>query len=142
MLPAKFHPTNNNLFLCASSDNRLYGWDCRAGTVTQEYNYHLAPANTVTFFDEGRKFVSTSDDKKILVWEFDIPVPIKYIQVREIAYGWYCSRVTMFAAVARSLIAVGARPAQHAECDAASVGRVLLWPEHGQHHRDLQLLAR
>jgi hypothetical protein len=22
--------------------------------------------------------VSTSDDKKILVWEFDIPVPIKY----------------------------------------------------------------
>jgi pre-mRNA-processing factor 17 len=23
--------------------------------------------------------VSTSDDKKILVWEFDIPVPIKYI---------------------------------------------------------------
>jgi hypothetical protein len=33
----------------------------------------------VTFFDEGRRFVSSSDDKKILVWEFNIPVPIKYV---------------------------------------------------------------
>ena len=47
--------------------------------MVQEYNYHLGPVNTVTFFDNGRKFASTSDDKKILVWEFDIPVPIKYI---------------------------------------------------------------
>ncbi len=39
----------------------------------------MGPCNTITFFDNGRKFVSTSDDKKILVWEYDIPVPIKYI---------------------------------------------------------------
>ena len=25
------------------------------------------------------RFVSTSDDKKILIWEWGIPVPIKYI---------------------------------------------------------------
>jgi WD40 repeat protein len=35
--------------------------------------------NTVTFVDEGRRFVSTSDDKTIRVWEFGIPVQIKYI---------------------------------------------------------------
>ena len=34
----------------------------------------------MAFFDEGRKFVSSSDDKKLMVWEFDTPVPIKYIQ--------------------------------------------------------------
>ncbi len=45
----------------------------------QEYNYHLGPVNSVTFIDEGRQFVSTSDDKTIRVWEFGIPVQIKYI---------------------------------------------------------------
>merc|ERR1711991_26067 len=76
----KFRPTDNNIFLMAASDNKIYQWDARTGEVCQEYNYHLQPCNTVTFFDGGRKFVSTSDDKKLLVWEFDIPVPIKYIQ--------------------------------------------------------------
>lgn len=110
----RFAPTNQNVFVMAASDNKLYQvcetsslfrrslsrftivqWDTRSGEVVLEYNYHLGmclfvrlasshsgagPCNTVTFFDEGRKFISTSDDKKILVWEFDTPVPIKYIQ--------------------------------------------------------------
>lgn len=76
----KFHPEDDNVFLVAASDNRVYQWDVRTGAVSQEYNYHLQPCNTITFFERGRKFVSTSDDKKVLVWEYDIPVPIKYIQ--------------------------------------------------------------
>lgn len=75
----KFYPNDNNIFLMAASDNKIYQWDSRSGTVCQEYNYHLQPCNTITFCDEGRKFISTSDDKKLLVWEYDIPVPIKYI---------------------------------------------------------------
>ena len=49
------------------------------GDLVQEYDYHLAAVNTITFVDEGRRFVSTSDDKTIRVWEFGIPVQIKYI---------------------------------------------------------------
>lgn len=63
----KFYPNDNNIFLVAASDNKIYQWDVRTGEVCQEYNYHLQPCNTINFFDEGRKFVSTSDDKKILV---------------------------------------------------------------------------
>jgi pre-mRNA-processing factor 17 len=59
----RYNPRDNNSFLVAASDNKVYQWDARAGTVTQEYNYHLQPCNTVTFFDEGRKFITTSDDK-------------------------------------------------------------------------------
>lgn len=45
-----------------------------------EYDYHLGPVNTITFVDGNRRLVSTSDDKKVLVWEYNAPVPIKYIQ--------------------------------------------------------------
>lgn len=44
-----------------------------------EYDRHLGPVNTITFIDENRKFVSTSDDKSIRVWDWNIPVDVKYI---------------------------------------------------------------
>jgi pre-mRNA-processing factor 17 len=76
----KYYPRDNHLFLMTASDNKIYQWDTRAGSIVQVYNYHLQPVNSITFVDDDKKFVSTSDDKKVLVWEFDIPVPIKYIQ--------------------------------------------------------------
>lgn len=46
------------------------------GVCAQEYNYHLGAVNTVTFVDDNRRFVSTSDDKTVRVWEFGIPVQV------------------------------------------------------------------
>jgi len=31
---------------------------------------HLGAVNTVTFVDKGRRFVTTSDDKSLRVWEW------------------------------------------------------------------------
>ncbi len=76
---AKFYPPNDKLFVFAASDNRLYTFDWTSGEMVQEYNHHLSAVNTVTFYDNNTKFASTSDDKKMLLWEWDIPVPIKYI---------------------------------------------------------------
>ena len=43
-------------------------------------NYrHLGAVNTITFVDENRRFVTTSDDKSLRVWEWDTPVDMKYI---------------------------------------------------------------
>ena len=42
--------------------------------MVQEYNHHLSAVNTVTFYDNATRFASTSDDKKMLLWEWDIPV--------------------------------------------------------------------
>jgi pre-mRNA-processing factor 17 len=60
--------------------NRLgIQYDMNSGEITQEYDQHLGPVNTITFVDENRRFVTTSDDKTIRAWDFDIPVVIKYI---------------------------------------------------------------
>lgn len=45
-------------------------WDIRTGEVVQEYDRHLGAVNTITFVDENRRFVSTSDDKSLRVWEW------------------------------------------------------------------------
>ncbi|KAI9797700.1 MAG: hypothetical protein M1833_005361 [Piccolia ochrophora] len=80
-------------FLAGMSDKKIIQFDTRlappttsaddpAATLslpTQEYDHHLAAVNTLTFTDAGRRFLSTSDDKSLRAWEYNIPVPIKYI---------------------------------------------------------------
>jgi len=75
----KFHPIEQDQFLMASSDNRIWQWDIKTGETVQEYNHHIQSVNSVLICDDGKRFVSTADDKKILVWEWGIPVPMKYI---------------------------------------------------------------
>ena len=72
-------------------------YDANSGNLVLTYDHHLGPVNSVLFVDNDNRFVSTSvricvsfleaeltvcfgkDDKKVLVWEWNIPVPIKYI---------------------------------------------------------------
>ena len=76
----KFYPHDDNTFVVGCSDNKIVAYDSNTGEITQEYDHHLAPVNTITFVeDNGTKMVTSSDDKKVLVWEWDIGVPIKYI---------------------------------------------------------------
>ncbi|KAF7437171.1 hypothetical protein PC9H_004007 [Pleurotus ostreatus] len=77
----RFHPDEDkqNIFLAGMSDKKIIQYDMNSGEITQEYDQHLGPVNTITFVDENRRFVTTSDDKTIRAWDFDIPVVIKYI---------------------------------------------------------------
>ena len=45
-------------------------WDIRTEEIVQEYDRHLGAVNTITFVDQNRRFVSTSDDKSLRVWEW------------------------------------------------------------------------
>lgn len=54
-------------------------YDLRTAEVTQSYTEHLGPVNTITFVDNNRKFASTSDDKKVFLWEYGIPIVVKHI---------------------------------------------------------------
>jgi pre-mRNA-processing factor 17 len=67
---AKIHPeaASSHEILVGQQNKLVTQWDVRANEIVQTYNEHLGPVNTITFIDENRRFVSSSDDKKIFVW--------------------------------------------------------------------------
>ncbi|KAJ1557736.1 pre-mRNA-processing factor 17 [Nowakowskiella sp. JEL0078] len=77
----KFNPDEDkqNIFLAGCADKKVYQFDINSGEITQEYDQHLGAVNTITFVDDNRRFITTSDDKTLRAWEFDIPVVIKYV---------------------------------------------------------------
>ena len=66
-------------FVAGMSDKKIIQYDTRTGKLMQEYDHHLGPVNTITFVDDDRRFITTSDDKSLRAWEYNIPVPIKFI---------------------------------------------------------------
>ncbi|RDA90251.1 hypothetical protein CP533_0667 [Ophiocordyceps camponoti-saundersi (nom. inval.)] len=78
----KFNPVPEHAteFLAGMSDKKIMQWDTRIpDQIVQEYDHHLAAINTITFVDQNRRFITTSDDKSLRAWDYNIPVPIKYI---------------------------------------------------------------
>ncbi|KAK6019087.1 WD domain, G-beta repeat protein [Ostertagia ostertagi] len=72
----KFHPDDdkNHMFLSGMQNKKIVQWDTRTGEIVQEYDRHLGAVNSITFFDKNRRFASTSDDKSIRIWEWEIPL--------------------------------------------------------------------
>lgn len=44
-----------------------------------QYEYHQGSVNTVTFFENNKHFMSTGDDRKVVIWDYRIPAPLKLI---------------------------------------------------------------
>ncbi|KAI6241236.1 Pre-mRNA splicing factor [Aphelenchoides fujianensis] len=78
----KFHPDDDKqtTFVSGMHNKKILQWDTRSGEIEQDYDRHLGPVNSITFFDKNRRFCSTSDDKSIRIWEWGIPVDTKMIQ--------------------------------------------------------------
>lgn len=77
----RWNPSQPNEFIAGTSDKKIVQFDVRADDKkpVQEYDHHLQAVNTVTFCDEDRRFMSTSDDRSLRSWEYGIPVPIKLV---------------------------------------------------------------
>jgi pre-mRNA-processing factor 17 len=67
-----FNPDEDkqHLFVAGTSDKKILCFDTRSGDIVQEYDRHLGAVNTITFVDNNRRIVTTSDDKSIRAWEW------------------------------------------------------------------------
>jgi pre-mRNA-processing factor 17 len=76
-----FNPDDDkqNQFLVGTSAKKISQYDIDTGKQIQSYDEHIGAINSLTFLDNNRKFVSTSDDKKIFIWEYGLPVVVKHI---------------------------------------------------------------
>jgi pre-mRNA-processing factor 17 len=72
-------PELQHYFVSGYSDKKVLQWNCNSGKITQKYDEHLGSVNAIAFSENGRQFVSSSDDKSLRVWTWGIPVVIKYI---------------------------------------------------------------
>ena len=77
----RFKPDDDNQLLVAFGDRRLRHWDIRehGDKPSQTYDFHQSAVNSVNFCEQGQKFVSTGDDRKLLVWDWGVPSPVKII---------------------------------------------------------------
>jgi pre-mRNA-processing factor 17 len=76
-----YNPVEPYSILGALSNKKIQQFDLReeGGKVTQTYDHHLGPVNCIQFIDHGKRFISSSDDKSLRVWDWSINVPIKFI---------------------------------------------------------------
>lgn len=72
MLPVVFWCVQDkqHIFVAGMSDKKIVQWDTTSGEIMQEYDRHLNAVNTISFIDDNKRIVSTSDDKSIRVWEW------------------------------------------------------------------------
>ena len=74
------HPLSAHECLTGMQNKVIAQWDLRANEVAQQYTDHMGAVNTCTFLGtDGKGFVSSSDDKKLLVWDYGVNAVIKHI---------------------------------------------------------------
>ncbi|CAN6658373.1 pre-mRNA-processing factor 17 [Trichomonascus vanleenenianus] len=75
----RFNPLDTNGFVMGTQDNKIVQFDIRTKEIVQQYDHHLGAVNTITFVDNNKRFMTTSDDKSVRVWDWQVNSPIKFI---------------------------------------------------------------
>ncbi|SCU93242.1 LAMI_0E13696g1_1 [Lachancea mirantina] len=77
-----FHPSNPSEILVGLSDSKIQHFDMRIPTkqgLVQVYDHHMSSILSLAYFPDGSRFISSSGDKTVRIWENQINIPIKQI---------------------------------------------------------------
>ncbi|CDK29576.1 unnamed protein product [Kuraishia capsulata CBS 1993] len=69
----------NHEFVVGLTNNKIEHFDSRTEETVQTYDHHMGAINDICFVDNGNKFMSSSDDKTLRVWGWQVNMPIKHI---------------------------------------------------------------
>ncbi|CAI4059020.1 Cdc40p SKDI_04G5740 [Saccharomyces kudriavzevii IFO 1802] len=75
-------PTNPHEFIVGLSNSKILHYDDRIPEkqgLVQTYDHHLSSILALRYFPDGSKFISSSEDKTVRIWENQINVPVKQI---------------------------------------------------------------
>ncbi|AET40269.1 Cdc40p Ecym_5528 [Eremothecium cymbalariae DBVPG len=77
-----FHPINNYELVVGLLNSEIKHYDTRdnyKNGLIQTYDHHTSSIIALKFFPNGSKFISSSEDKTIRIWDNQINIPIKQI---------------------------------------------------------------
>ncbi|CCH45495.1 putative WD repeat-containing protein [Wickerhamomyces ciferrii] len=74
----KFNPFNDDEFIVGLMNSKIDHYSIKEKKIIQSYDHHLGSINSITFL-ENKRFISTSEDKTVRVWDLQINIPIKLI---------------------------------------------------------------
>lgn len=77
-----FRPSHPNEIIVGLSNSKIRHYDRRVqekNGLVQVYDNHLSSILKLCYFPDGSKFISSSEDKTVKIWENRINIPIKHI---------------------------------------------------------------
>src|SRR5690606_4565625 len=74
-LPFCVASTSLESFVSGGANGKIRQWDLRVKQSVLEYSGHRDSVNALGPF--GNRFVSTSDDRTVRVWECGVPTPLR-----------------------------------------------------------------
>lgn len=81
-IACQFRPNDANEFIVGLSDSRIMHYDVRVSEkdgLIQTYDHHTNGILDLKYFPDGSKFISSSEDKSIRIWNNGVNIPIKQI---------------------------------------------------------------
>ncbi|CAL9735848.1 pre-mRNA-processing factor 17 [Monosporozyma servazzii] len=73
---------NGNEIIVGLSNSKIMHYDIRVhekNGLVQQYDHHLSSILALKYFPDGSKFISSSEDKTVRIWNNQINIPIKQI---------------------------------------------------------------
>lgn len=74
----KFNPFNDDEFIVGLMNGKIHHYSISSNQVIQTYDHHLGSINSITFL-RTKRFISTSEDKTVRIWDLQINIPVKLI---------------------------------------------------------------